>query len=189
MLPGDTQKHWFVMRDFKKFNAKAPAYKELPKLGIRCFTPMHWVVATGSNGKRQRYHRPVIQNLLFVYESREILDPIVEKAEKLQYQFIRGAGQGAVMTVPDADMERFIHAVESDGSPIYYTPEELTPDMIGKDIVVTGGPLDGYQGKLLKMRGSKKRRLIVSLKNYMVAAVEVSPDFVQLLSSGKAEAE
>ncbi len=38
------------MRDFKKFNASAPAYKELPKQGIRCFTPIHWVVTIDRNG-------------------------------------------------------------------------------------------------------------------------------------------
>jgi len=179
------QKQWYVMRDFKKFNAKTPAYKELPRLGIRCFTPMHWVVAVDRNGKRQRIFRPVIQNLLFVYECREVLDPIVAKTDKLQYQFRRGAGPHALMTVPAAEMERFINAVGADSSPVYYTPEELTPDMIGRTIVVNGGPLDGYEGKLLKMQGSKKRRLIVRIEGFLVAAVEVNPDFVQVVPDSK----
>lgn len=177
----NTEKHWFIMRDFKKFNAKTPAYKELPRLGVRCFTPMRQVVIVDRNGKRQRICRPVIQNLLFVYECREILDPIVAKTDKLQYQFKRGAGQHALMTVPDGEMDRFIKAVESDSSPIYYKPEELTPDMIGKSIVIDGGPLDGYEGELLKMRGSKKRRLIVRIEGLLVAGVEVRPEYIKLL--------
>lgn len=169
------------MRDFKKFNASAPAYKELPGQGIRCFTPMHWVVTTDRSGRRKRIYRPVIQNLLFVYECREILDPVVNKTDKLQYQFKRGAGQHAVMTVPDDEMENFIHAIETDASPMYYAPEELTPDMVGKTVMIIGGPLDGYEGELLKIRGSKKRRLIVKINNFVAAAVEVNPEYIRML--------
>lgn len=85
------------------------------------------------------------------------------------------------MTVADAEMERFINAVNSDNAPLIYTPSELTPDMIGREIIVNGGPMDGVRGRLLKMRGSRKRRLIVELKGFFVAAVEVNPDYVQLV--------
>lgn len=176
-----SQKLWYVMRDFKKFNAKTPAYKELPKLGIRCFTPMRWVIQENRDGKKQRKYVPVIQNLLFVNESREILDPIVAHTDKLQYQFRRGAAQGTPLVVPDAEMERFISAVSGSDSTIYYSPEELTGDMIGKDIVITGGPMNGYRGKLLKMQGSRKRRLIVKIEGFIAAAVEVNPEYIQVL--------
>ncbi len=174
----EAEKQWFVLRDFKKWNAKAPSYKALPALGIRIFTPMHWVVTNRLN-KRQREYVPVIQSLLFAYDTRLTLDPIVERDRSLQYQFRRGAGSGAPMTVPEHDMERFIRAVNNDPSPIFYTPEELTPDMLGRDIIVSGGPLDGYRGTLLKLRGSKKRRLIVKIEGLMAAAVEVNPAYIQ----------
>lgn len=176
----EQSKQWFVLRDFKKWNAKSPAYKELPKFGIRHFTPMQWIIVT-RNGKRKREYVPVIQNLLFAYDSRIVLDPIIAKTETLQYQYIRGAGKATPMTVSDKEMERFIAAVNSDSSPTYFSPDELTPDMLGKDIIVTGGPLNGYNGKLLKVQGSKKKRLIVEIKGLMVAAVEVAPEFIQLV--------
>lgn len=173
-------RQWFVLRDFKKWNAKSPAYKALPALGITCFTPMHWVV-TVHREVRHRQYIPVIQNLLFAYDTRETLDPIIAKSRSLQYQFQRGQGSGCPMTVPAADMERFIHAVSNDASPVYFTVDELTPDMYGRTIVINGGPLDGYRGKLLKAQGSKKRRLIVELPNFVAAAVEVNPDFIQFV--------
>ena len=85
------------------------------------------------------------------------------------------------MTVSNAEMERFINAVNNDPSPIYFTPEELTPDKIGKEIIVNGGPLNGYTGVLLKMRGTKKKRLLVKIEGFLTAAVEVNPDFVQFV--------
>lgn len=164
---------WFVMRDFKKSNAKSPAYKELPKLGVRCFTPMHWVV-TERSGRKKREYVPLIQNLLFIYGKRETLDPIVARTDKLQYQFVRGAGPNTPMVVPTPEMERFIKAVNNDESPVYFTPSEMRPEMIGKTVVINGGPLNGYSGRLLSVKGSKKRRLLVEIKNFVTAAVEVS---------------
>ena len=52
-------KQWFVLRDFKKRNAKSPGYKLFPELGILTFTPMHWVVST-RHGKKVREYVPVI---------------------------------------------------------------------------------------------------------------------------------
>lgn len=173
-------KQWFVLRDFKKWNAKSPSYKALPELGIRCFTPMHWTVSM-RKGIRVREYVPVIQNLLFANDSREVLDPIIRKDPTLQYQYRRGGGSGEPMTVPDRDMERFIQAVRNDPTPVYYTAEELTPAMIGKKIRVSGGVLDGYEGQLLKIQGSKKKRLIVEVPGLLVAAVEVQPDYIQFM--------
>lgn len=175
-------KQWFVLRDFKKWNAKSPAYKELPKFGVRHFTPMRWIIVT-RNARRKREYVPVIQNLLFAYDSRTVLDSIIAKTSTLQYQYVRGAGKATPMTVSDKEMERFIAAVNTDPSPAYFSPDELTPDMLGKEIIVTGGPLNGYHGKLLKMQGSKKKRLLVEVKGLMVAAVEVSPEFIQIVKN------
>ena len=173
-------KQWYVLRDFKKRNAKSPGYKLLLELGIRSFTPMHWVVSTRL-GKRIREYVPVIQSLLFAYDTKGTLDPIIEKDSALQFQYRRGAGKNYFMTIPDDEMERFIHAVNNDPSPIYFTPEELTADKIGHRIIVNGGPLNGYTGVLLKMRGSRKRRLLVKIEGFLAAAIEVNPEYVQLI--------
>ncbi len=176
----ETIKQWYVLRDFKKWNAKNPGYKELPNLGIRTFTPMHWIV-TERQGKRKREYVPIIPNLLFAYDTRTILDPVIEKNETLQYQFKRGVGPGVPMTVSETEMESFINAVSNDAAPIFFSPDELTPDMLGKDIIVNGGLLDGYRGKLLKVQGSKKRRLIVKIEGFVAAAVEVNPAYIQFV--------
>lgn len=124
---------------------------------------------------------PVIQNLLFAFDTREVLDPIIEGNRSLQYQYKRGGGRLSPMTVPDGEMERFIHAVLHAPSPVYYSPDEITPDMIGREIIVTGGPLDSYRGRLIKIQGSKKRRLIVEIKGFIAVTVEVNPDYVRFV--------
>lgn len=180
MVDAKYHKQWFVLRDFKKWNAKIPSYKALPKLGIRCFTPMHWIVTTRREVKNREYV-PVIQNLLFAYDTKDILDTIIANDKSLQYQYKRGCGRATPMTVSDSDMERFIKATNNDPSPIYYTIDELTPDMLGRKIIVNGGILDGYEGNLLKIQGSKKKRLVVEIPGFIVAAVIVNPDYIQFV--------
>lgn len=133
-------------------------------------------------GKRIRLQVPFMPDLLFVYDSRKVLDPIVERIATLQCRFVKG-GNHQPMTVRNEDMERFIRAVDAINNPCYYTPEEIKSSMIGKKVRIVGGPLDGYEGRLQKMQGSRIKRLFVELPNLLTAAVEVQPEFIQLLKS------
>ena len=172
-------RQWCVMRDLKRGNAKQPAYKLLGELKIRFFTPMVWKLRI-RQGKRVRQQVPFMPDLLFVYDSRKVLDPLVEQIATLQYRFVKG-GNHQPMTVRNADMERFIRAVDAMNNPCFYTPEEINPDMLGKKVRIVGGLLDGYEGCLQKMQGSRIKRLFVELPNLLTATVEVQPEFIQVL--------
>ena len=176
---GNDRLQWFVMRDLKRYNAKLPAYKLLESLGIKVFTPMVWKLVV-RHGKRCREEVPFMQDLLFVHDTRQAVDPIVEKYGTVQYRYVRG-GYKVPMTVREADMQRFIHAVESSENPRYYTPKEITPDMIGREVRIVGGPLDGYEGHLQKMQGVRVKRLFVEIPSILTASVEVQPEYIQLI--------
>ena len=170
---------WFVMRDLKRWNAKLSAYELFKSLKIQVFTPMVWKLVT-RNGKRYREEVPFMQDLLFVHDTRLAVDPIVEKYDTVQYRYVRG-GYKIPMTVREADMERFIHAVESTENTRYYAPEEISSDMIGRKVRIVGGPLNGYEGYLQKMQGARTKRMFVELPNLLAAAVEVQPEYIQLI--------
>ena len=53
--------------------------------------------------------------------------------------------------------------------------------MYGRMIRIEGGPLDGYEGRLLSIRGSRVKRLIVEIPGLLVAAVEGDPEYIRLL--------
>ena len=173
------QPKWYVMRDLKRANAKHPAYKILGEKNMKIFTPMVWKLSV-KQGKRIREKVPFMADLLFVYDTRHTLDPLVELISTFQYRYMRGS-HGAPMTVRNADMERFIKAVEATENPYFYTPGELTPDMIGRNVRIIGGALNNYEGRLQKIRGSRSRRLLVELPNLLTVSVEVSPEYIQLL--------
>lgn len=170
---------WFVMRDLTRSNAKCPAYKRIENMGIKIFTPMVWKLYN-RQGTCLRKQVPYIHDLLFVFGTRKIIDSIVEQIPTLQYRYLRGAFCQP-MTVRRVDMERFIRAVELANNPRYYTPAEITSDMIGRRVKIIGGPLDGYEGFLQKIRGSKNKRLLVELPSYLTVSVEIQSEFIQLL--------
>lgn len=174
--------YWYVLRDLSRPNALRPAYKKLSDLGLKVFTPLHTVI-TERNGRRERREVPFIHDLLFVYSSRECLDPIIDQFETIQYRFLRGAPFGTPMTVSDVDMHRFITVVSMLKAPRYYSVDELTPEHYGARVrMVCEGPLNGYEGRLLRIKGSGKKRLIVELPGLMSVAIEVSAaDYLQLL--------
>ena len=178
-LDENERSQWFVMRDLKRRNAKLPAYELFKGFGIKVFTQMVWTLMV-RHGKRCREEVPFMQDLLFVHDTRMAVDPIVEKYDTVQYRYVRG-GYKVPMTVRDNDMQRFIHAVESTENPRYYTPEEISSDMIGRKVRIVGGPLDGYEGCLQKMQGARVKRLFVELPNLLAAAVEVNPEYIQVL--------
>ena len=52
----------------------------------------------------------------------------------------------------------------------------------GQRIRIIGGVFDGAEGVLLKVKGIRDKRLVVSLPNLLtVAATRIEPEFIQIL--------
>lgn len=176
------RRQWFVMRDLKRANAKNPAYAMLAEKGFEVFTPMTTRVSE-RGGKKERREVPFIQDLLFVKSTREELDPVVERTETLQYRFLKGHAYGTAMVVPDHEMDSFIVAVRSVATPRYYHLDEITPEMYGARVRIIGDSrLDGLEGTILKIKGARKKRILIELPGLLAAAVELSSaDLIQPL--------
>ncbi len=170
---------WYVMRDFTRPNAKLPAYKLMEQEGLEVFTPMKEKL-TVQRGKRIREQVPILHDLLFVHGVREDIDTVVDKTETLQYRYKKGV-QRTPITIEEEEMQRFLHAVRTSEQPKYYLPGELTPEMYGHKVRIVGGPLDAFDGKLLKLRGSRRKYLIVELPGLLSVGVEVSPEFITIV--------
>lgn len=170
------------MRDLKRPNASRPAYIELESLGFEVFTPLTEVIETRA-GRRSRVTVPYIRDLLFVHTSRERLDPLVAKTPTLQYRYAKGLPYRQPITVPEREMQMFVTAVATLKTPMYVTPGELTDKMVGAKVrIISEGPFDGYESRLVSIKGSRKKRIMVSLQGFLAALVEVSPtDYVELL--------
>lgn len=173
-------KRWFVMRDLKRRNANTLAVHDLEKAGLEVFTPMTQMIMT-IGGRRQRRDVPVVQDLLFVHETKETVDLFVAMSRTLQYRYQFGKTKDEPMTVREDEMAKFIYAVRLSESTIYYKPGEITEAMYGKTVRIMGGMLDRFEGRLLSVKGMRKRRIIVELPGLITAAVEVEPDYIQII--------
>ena len=176
----DNEKQWFALRDLKRRNTLTPAYKLLSEEGIEVFTPMRWLLTTRA-GRRVSREVPIMQDLLFAYDTRSRLDPIVNKTPTLQYRYKKGGKYCEPIVVPEDDMNRFIGAVRSTDNPKYYSADEVNSLMCGKRIRIVGGSLNDYEGKLQTVRGSKTKRLVLELPNLLAISVEVEQEYIQLL--------
>ena len=145
---------------------------------------MHWKI-TQRRGKKTRKYQPIISDLLFVHSDRERLDKIIQKTETLQYRFLKNS-HSSPMTIREAEMERFIKAVKCSESVIYYSPDEISDILKGKKIKIVGGLLDGYEGILKTTRGSRIKRLIIELPQLVIAALEVNPEYIEIIGNEKA---
>ncbi len=168
------------MRDLKRSNTLYPAYKFLRTMHLEVFTPMQWKV-TNKKGIMIREQVPFLPDLLFVHASKEILNPFVDRIPTLQYRYVRGGRYKEGMIVSETAMNKFIYAVTSSPQAEYFTPSELTPKNIGSHIRIVGGPLNGYTGHLLNIRKSGKERLLVEIPNLLTAAIEIEPEYIQVI--------
>lgn len=181
--PDTTAKRWFVLRDLSRANAKLPGWQRVSRAGLEMFTPMKWVVSK-TGARRERRQVPVIHDLLFVHASRNDLDPLIAKTDTLQYRFAKGMKYCEPMTIRDAEMDRFIAAAGSTDSPRYYTPAELTTLALGKRVrIICEGVMNGYEGKLLAVRGARKKRLLVEVPGLLAVVYEISPEFVEVIDN------
>ena len=163
---------WFVMRDLKRPNALCPAYKSLREDGFEVFTPMVERIAV-RRGKRVKEQVPVIRDLLFVHSPKEALDDALAQTNTLQFRYVRG-GYRRPMVVGDAEMNAFMAAVNAGAKVEYYAPGELTAAMLGRQVRIIGGPLDGQVGALKTRRGSRTRPFVVELQGLLAVAVDVT---------------
>ena len=175
---------WYVLRDLARPNAKNPAYKQLqamPELADCVFIPMKQHVFT-EFGKRVVRFIPYMPDLVFVHKSREELDPIVREMTLLQYRYVRGGKQYEALSVRHEVMKEFMEAVKEIDNVEYYSYEEVSPRLYGKQIRIIGGRLNGFEGRLMSKRGSKSKRLLIDLQECnLSAAIQVESEYIQLL--------
>lgn len=178
------KRQWFAMRDLKRPNAKLRAYEMLKDKVERVYTPMVKKTLM-RNGKRCLVDVPYIPDLLFVYDSKSVIDPIVSSVPTFQYRFVRSStphrGGGIEAVISDKEMEQFIRVTESIEKFRYYTPDEVSPSMYGRKICIVGGSLDGCVGRLKTKRGSKYKELIIEMQGILAVGVQVSPEYIRFI--------
>ena len=81
--------------------------------------------------------------------------------------------------IPNKEMDDFIRVNQNSDSPEFISPDSIPSDVRNRKIRVVGGPLDGVQGMLKTVRGSKFKTLYVELPGIMAVSAVSQFDYIQ----------
>ena len=159
---------WFAMRATYKRELVAKDY--LAGKGIEVFVPMKRVVKE-VRGIKRKLTVPAINSLIFVRASKEELQEAKFGVDYLQYLTRKLDGRSIPIIVPDRQMEQF--RVEDDTiDKTFYAPGELNMAS-GTKVRVHGGPMDGVEGLLVKIKGKRARQFTMAVEGTIALSTNV----------------
>ncbi len=153
---------------------------DVRRYGLQAFVPLTYVVKS-HRGQKLRALVPAISQLLFVKGTLEEVKDYIQNAHYVV--FIRKStfsNKEEYLTVPTRAMEDFIAVTENHEEHVtYFRPEEISLQE-GDKIRVKGGIYDGREGIIMRIKGKRNRHLVVQIPGVLIAAIELSPEMIEV---------
>ena len=169
---------WHVLR--VSYSRELKIKNMLDERGLPTFVPMEWRKLE-KDGKTDRVLVPAVNNLCFVKAEREQLDDFIRsfgESSPVHLYWDRTASRP--LTVRDKVMDDFIKVSSAIDKDIVYLKEIAPKLREGQDVKVKSGPFAGIEGKIVRIR--KSRRIMVELPGMLaVATTYVSPLDLELV--------
>ena len=159
---------------------------DVRRYGLEAFVPLQYEVKR-QRRQEQRALVPAISGLMF---AKGTLDEIKEYISHSHFTvYIKKStfsNKEDYLTVPTKAMENFIAVtVNHEANISYFKPEEIKLQA-GDKIRVKGGLYDGKEGVIMRIKGKRNKHLVVQIPGLLVAAVEMTPELIELTSAGSA---
>lgn len=170
---------WFVLRVTYSREMKVKEFLESEH--IQCFVPLRYVY-TVRKGKRERKLVPVVNNLIFVYSTRNRIDELKKTTMLLPLvRYVMDREKRLPMIVPEKQMQDFIAvAGQLDEQIVYLSPEEVRLKK-GDRVRINSGIWQGVEGVFMKMKDGM--HVVVSIEGFMaVATIALHPSMVDEIS-------
>ena len=171
-------KKWYAVRVTYSRELKFQAL--LQEAGIQSFVPMCRRTFE-KNGKKQEKLVSAISNLVFVNSEKSRLDLfILSLGDTCPARYIWDRASRQPIVVPTKAMEDFIKISMSKIDDVIYL-HEISPKLReGQSVRVKSGPFDGIEGKIVRVKGS--RRVMVELPGMLaIATTFVNPIDLEIL--------
>ena len=148
--------------------------------GLEAFVPLRYEVKT-VRGQKQRSLVPAITGLMFIKGSLdEVKDYTVHAPFQVYIRKSTFSNKTDYLVIPTKAMEDFIAITEQHEEHVtYFRPEEISL-RVGDQIRIKGGIYDGREGVVMRIKGKRNRHLVVQIPGMLIAAVELSPEMVEL---------
>jgi hypothetical protein len=159
---------------------------DVRRYGLEAFVPLKYEVKR-LRRQEQRTLVPAISGLMF---AKGTLDEVKEYISHAHYTvYIRKStfsNKEDYLTIPTRAMEDFIAVtVDHEAHISYFRPEEIKLQA-GDKIRVKGGIYDGKEGIIMRIKGKRNKHLVVQIPGLLVAAVEMTPELIELESAAPA---
>lgn len=184
-----TEVRWFVVK--VKWRHEDDLAKLFREKGKETYIAKRFELVNDRKGGKVRKEVCVIPEVVFVRCSYEFLDPFIKDAAArhkltIYYATVIEDGHRTIMKVPDAEMANFMRIATKDHEDVvFFKPEELQL-IEGDKVRVHGGPFDGAEGTLLKVKGKKGKRVVVSIEGlFSVASASIEPEYIEVISTKK----
>ena len=153
------------------------------RFGLSSFVPLKYEVRK-VRGREQRMLVPAITKLVFVKGTLEEVQDYLAHAHYVVYiQRSTFSNHKEFLTVPTRAMENFIAVTEHHEEHVtYFNPQEIRLN-VGDQIRVKGGLYDGHEGIIMRIKGKRNRHLVVQIPGILIAAIEMSPEMIELLGA------
>ena len=138
--------------------------------------------------QEQRKLVPAISGLMFAKGTvDEVKDYVSNSHFSVYIRKSTFSNKEDYLTVPTKAMDDFIAVtVEHETHITYFKPEEIKLQA-GDQIRVKGGIYDGKEGIIMRIKGKRNKHLVVQIPGLLVAAVEMTPDLIELKSNKEKE--
>ena len=136
--------------------------------------------------QEQRTLVPAIAGLMFAKGTLEELKEYVSRSQFTVYlRKSTFSNKENYLTVPTKAMDDFIAVtVDHEAHISYFRPEEIKLQT-GDKIRVKGGIYDGKEGVIMRIKGKRNKHLVVQIPGLLAAAVEMTPDLIELTDKEK----
>lgn len=166
---------WFAMRvTYRRERAVQDMLKKEYK--IPSFIPMRYEYRV-SGHRRIRELVPAIHNLIFVHAVPSSIQKAKTGIPYLQYMVF--GKERTKIIVPEDQMRRFMAVAGTyDEQLLYFKPGEVNLSK-GMRVRILGGCFEGQEGILVKVKGARARRVVVSIRGvFDLAMASLPPELV-----------
>lgn len=164
------ESHWYALKVF--YNRVFEIEQELNSCGLETYLPSETVVKVRNDGSRQECRRPVISSLVFFRATESRAIELQKQLNDRAMVYCRAGGSRCPAPIPDNEMNMFMLVTSSGEKGLEFLPAECEY-AIGERVRVTGGPFEGAEGYIRRVKGNK--RLIVSISGLCAVATSYIP--------------
>ena len=160
---------------------------DVRRYGLEAFVPLKYDIKKVRQ-QEQRKLVPAISGLMFAKGTvDEVKDYVSNSHFSVYIRKSTFSNKEDYLTVPTKAMDDFIAVtVEHETHITYFKPEEIKLQA-GDQIRVKGGIYDGKEGLIMRIKGKRNKHLVVQIPGLLVAAVEMTPDLIELKDNKEKE--